>query len=272
MQNSDQFVEGILEIVEEAGKKYQGGVSVERKQFIPVTDSMPLETNVWWRIDDAVCVYIDMKNSTKLSAQEGDRVTAKIYQYFTETAVRILNHFGASYIDVRGDGAFGLFDRNKIYHALCAVITFKTIIFHEMKDVTQGDQLMIESHAGMDINTVLVKRIGIRRAEGQSDKQNEVWAGKPVNMASKLASKGAGNELYISDRVFNIFTKDNSEMVMKTCGCARGGQSAGKVDIWTAIDLQQEPIFDFKTAYKMQNTWCEEHGRDFCVGIINLDK
>ena len=271
MQNTDQFLDGVLDIIDAADKKYREGVSVEKKLFIPVTDSMPLESNIWWEIEDVVCVFIDMKNSTKLSAEEKEDVTAKVYQYFTETAVRILNHFGASYIDVRGDGAFGLFDDDKIYHALCAAITFKSIVYHEMKENVKEDEIEIDCHIGIDINNVLVKRIGIRKVEGQSDKQNEVWAGKPVNMAAKLASKGGADEIYISDRVYKIFKEGNSELVMETCGCPQTVENATKTNIWTAIDLSDQPMFDFDTAYKMKNTWCGQHGRDFCLGIMRLD-
>ena len=43
----------------------------------------------------------------------------------------------------------------------------------------------------------LVRRLGLR-----GTKQNEVWAGKPVNMASKLSSLAGPNEVVASARVF----------------------------------------------------------------------
>ncbi len=265
------FVDGVLEIVDEADKRYAAGVSIEKKDFIPLTDSMPLETNTWWRVDDVVCLYIDMKDSTKLSVQHKDKVAAKIYQYFTGTAVKILDHFGASYIDVRGDGAFGLFDKNKIYHAFSAAITFKTIVMKYLSEATKDDDVKITCHLGMDIKTVLVKRIGMRKVAGKSTKQNEVWAGKPVNMAAKLASKGDANQLLISERVYSIFEKDGSDLILWTCGCGNIEKPGEKVPIWKKMELES-PIFDFAEAYSMENCWCESHGSEFCFGIMDLDK
>ncbi|MCD4705511.1 hypothetical protein K8R61_00330, partial [bacterium] len=120
------FIKEIQNILDEAQKRYKEGEQIEPKDQIPSGDDIPLEINKWLRIDDVVCVFIDMKNSTQLSAQKQDKFTASIYQYFTDTAVKILNNFDTSYIDVKGDGTFGLFEKNKIYHAFCAAMTFKT--------------------------------------------------------------------------------------------------------------------------------------------------
>ena len=206
-----------------------------------------------------------MKNSTQLSANTQDKFTASIYQYFTDTAVRILDWFEASYIDVRGDGAFGLFDADRIHHGLAAAVTFKTFVEKEMAEKIPQDKPKM-AHIGIDKKTVLVKRIGMRNVDGQSGKQNEVWAGKPVNMASKLASHGGENEITVSDRVFKVFSDEASDLVLKSCGCRNEGE---KKDLWQEV-LLQSPVFDFEKAYVLKSPWCENHGRQL-YGITNLD-
>ena len=124
--NKFMFIQEIQDILDEAKKRYEQGEEIEPKDKIPPGDDIPLETNKWLKIDDVICVFLDMKNSTQLSAQKQDKFTASIYQYFTDMAVKILNQFDASYIDVKGDGTFGLFEKNKIYHAFCVAMTFKT--------------------------------------------------------------------------------------------------------------------------------------------------
>ncbi len=263
------FIEEIQNIINEAQKRYQEGEKIELKDKIPQGDDFPLETNKWFRIDDVVCVFIDMKNSTQLSAQKQDKFTASIHQYFTDTAVKILNHFDASYIDVKGDGAFGLFEKSKIYHAFCAAITFKTFSVNILStEVNLGDDKKVSCHIGMDMKTVLVKRLGLRKIEGKTLKQNEVWAGKPVNMAAKLASLGNENELIASERVFGVFLADGSELVLKSCGCPNGE----KKKFWNRIDLD-DPKFDFDKAYKIDTSgWCKKHGIEYCENILKLDK
>ncbi|NTW13803.1 MAG: adenylate/guanylate cyclase domain-containing protein [Candidatus Moranbacteria bacterium] len=272
MPEQERYQEEISDILNSAYERYQEETKVESVSSIPtVLGDFSLESNKWLRIDDVTCVFIDMKNSTQLSAQKHDKSTAAIYQYFTDTAVRILDHFGATYIDVRGDGAFGLFDSNRLYHALAAAVSFKTFSANEIGKHIQIEDGKITCHIGIDRKTVLVKRIGLRRSSDGTDKQNEVWAGKPVNMASKLASRGEENDLLISERVFNLFSDDGSELVLKSCGCGNSGQ---KTDLWTEEDVSQEPKFDFDKLYKLSNSigWCDTHGKGYCEAILALDE
>ncbi len=272
MSEQERYPEEISDILNSAYERYQEETKVESVPLIPTElADFPLDSNKWLRIDGVTCVFIDMKNSTQLSAQKHDKSTAAIYQYFTDTAVRILDHFGATYIDVRGDGAFGLFDSNRLYHALAAAVSFKTFSANEIGRHIQIEGGRITCHIGIDRKTVLVKRIGLRRSSAGTDKQNEVWAGKPVNMASKLASRGEENDLLISERVFDVFSNDGSELVLRSCGCRNSGQ---KTDLWTEEDVSQESKFDFMKLYKLSNgtEWCDTHGKDYCEAILTLDK
>lgn len=241
------FTQEIQNILDDAKNRYKQGEQIELKDKIPAGDDIPLEKNKWFKINDVVCVFIDMKNSTQLSAQKQDKFTASIYQYFTDTAVKILNYFNASYIDVKGDGAFGLFEKNKIYHAFCAAMTFKTFSANILStEIILEDGKKVSGHIGMDMKTVLVKRLGLRKVEGKTLKQNEVWAGKPVNISSKLASLGNENELIASERVFDVYKKDGSALILKSCGCPKGEPEK----FWHRIDLNDSK-FDFFRAYKI---------------------
>jgi class 3 adenylate cyclase len=201
-----------------------------------------------------------MMGSTKLSAETQDRSTAGAYQLYTGTAVRLFHAF-----EVRGDGAFALFNRDQTYRALAAAVTFKTfareIFVPRIKELTG---IEAGSHIGIDRKTVLVRRIGLRRAQGRTDRQNEVWAGKPVNMAAKLASMTEHDELLASERFFRNL-KD--ERALKTCGCPDGI----KEDLWTEKDLSEDSRFDFDKAYSLRSQWCSKHGKEYCEAILALD-
>jgi class 3 adenylate cyclase len=92
---------------------------------------------------------------------------------------------------VRGDGVFALFNSDQVYRALAAAITFTTfareVFATEMKKLGYEG---IGAHIGIDQKPVLVRKIGLKRIDDRTDRQNEAWAGKPVNMAAKLASLG----------------------------------------------------------------------------------
>ena len=272
------FINGVDDLIENATNKYHEAVEVLKVRDIPtVTSDYPHGSNKWLKIENVVCVFIDMKNSTQLSAQKHDKSTAAIYEYFTGTAVRMLNLFGASYIDVRGDGAFGLFNKNKIYHALSSAITFKSFVQEIVKSNVRIENIQINCHIGIDQKTVLVKRVGMKNSGDQNDRQNEVWAGKPVNMASKLASIGNANELIVSERVFAKFKSGDSEFVMRGCGCQNGVYTGKKTDLWAPLDLnilgfKNSRNFDFDFAHVLKSGWCPTHGQEFCEGTLGLDE
>lgn len=262
-----QLPNAFRNVIDEQIAIYEERRSIQVMNAIPDTLVIPIENpNHWLKIPDVICVFVDMKSSTKLSATTHDKSTAGAYQLFTGTAVRLFNEFDAPYIDVRGDGVFALFNRNQPYRALAAAVTFKTFAHTEFAPRIQGKtKVPVGSHLGIDQRTVLVRKLGLKRHNGRTDRQNEVWAGKPVNMASKLASISNDNELLVSERFFKNI---RHECVRKTCGCPVGE----KADLWTEIDVAEDERFDFEKAYRLGSNWCEIHGKEYCEEILLLDE
>jgi len=255
------------EIIDDQVEIYNNGRSITKVNSIPKTKDIPIENESYWKkIPDVICVYADMINSTKLSANKYDKSTAGAYQLFTNTIVKLFHQIDAPYIDVKGDGVFALFNQDQVYTALASAVNVKTfaenVFVPKIKDNTQLD---IGCHLGIDQKTVLVRKVGLKRADDRTDRQNEVWAGKPVNIAAKLASRSSHSELLVSDR---YFSKLNDDLVLKSCGCPDGQ----KHSLWDEINLASDDVFDFDKAYKLKSQWCETHGAEYCQKIIELDE
>lgn len=267
----DSRVEGMMplsieEIIEAELKHFGQAVSITNRNKIPDTPQIPIENpTAWIKIPDVICCFVDMEGSTKLSAGLHERTTAKTYRLFTETAIRIFHKFGAAYIDIKGDGVFSLFNSDQSYSALAATVSFKTFVYEyftpKVKELT--DQY-IGGHFGIDKKTILVRRFGLKSYQNRTDRQNEVWAGKPVNMAAKLASLSTDNRLWVSERFF-LNLKD--ERATHSCGCPNGD----KVELWKKENVSDDSRFDFDTAYSLGSNWCEKHGKSFCSSLVKLD-
>ena len=65
----------------------------------------------------------------------------------------------------------------------------------------------------------LVRKLGLKIVDGRADRQNEVWAGKPINMAAKLARLSRGGIILVSDRFHEQLT---GERALMSCGCVGG--------------------------------------------------
>jgi class 3 adenylate cyclase len=265
MISEKQVPEKYRTVIQEQIDIYNKGRSITIRNAIPDTPEIPIEDpKLWFRIPDVTCVFVDMLGSTRLSAEAHDRDTAGAYQLFTGTAVRLFAEFESPYIDVRGDGVFALFDSNQCYRALAAAVTFKTFAREEfvrrIKDATGVD---VGCHIGIDRKTVLVRKIGFKRYRNRSDRQNEVWAGKPVNMAAKLAASTKDNELRVSDR---FYSKIPNDLARYSCGCPGGS----KQPLWSRVGLDDDR-FDFDTAYSLVSNWCDRHGTEYCEKMLALD-
>ena len=256
----------VEKLIEEETNIFDQNVSITQRNSIPDTKHIPIENPThWFHIPDVICCFVDMEGSTKLSASIYDKSTARCYRYFTQTAVRIFAEFEAPYIDIKGDGVFALFDKNKPYTALAATVTFKTFVSKYFTPrVEKKHNVEIGGHFGIDQKDILVRKLGYKRYDGRTDRQNEVWAGKPVNMAAKLASLSSNNRLWVSERYYKNIRDDKARY---TCGCPSGE----KEKLWVEEDLSNDPKFDFDKAYSLGSNWCSKHGKSFCASLLGLD-
>jgi class 3 adenylate cyclase len=266
-----QVDKGIIDIIDGELELSRQPISITNRNLIPDTSEIPIENQTtWFKIPDIICVFADMIGSTRLSAENHEKTTAKAYRLFTSSLIRIFDYYESPYIDIKGDGVFALFNSNQVYRALVAAVTVKTMIENEIcpriKNLTELD---IGAHMGMDQKTILVRKLGLKRYKERTDRQNEVWAGKTVNMAAKLASMSVAGELIVSDRYFaNI----DNDLARKSCGCQHGKPTLEKVDLWSEIDTKNDSKFDFEKAYKLKSIWCENHGSEYISKLLALDE
>lgn len=263
----NQLPKRYLDVINNQLELYKEDITIQNRNEIPDSNDIPIqESKHWLRIEDVICVFVDMKNSSKMSITIDPYNVAKTYKLFTETAIRLFNEFKASYIDVKGDGVFALFNSNQPYRAFASAMTFKTfanIHFNELtKDAVQ--KANVGTHIGIDQHTVLVKKLGLQAVDGRKDKQNDVWAGETINMASKLASICDDMQLFVSDR---FYQKVSNILVRNSCDCS------GNCGLWKEYDLSNNSIFSFDKAWYIGSAkWCGIHGKDFCEKILALDK
>ena len=176
------------------------GVRIVEQDEVP--DTGPVHGGVWLQIPEVTAVFVDVKGSTGLNTRLGAETAAHAYNYFNRAMAVILDGFQARYVDVQGDGLFGLFSgRGSRFLAAACAITMKTqietvVAEHFRRDVRADWEL--RAGIGVDRGKLLVRQLGIRGTG-----MNEVWAGTPVNMAAKLSGVAGPNEVAVSERVFS---------------------------------------------------------------------
>ena len=91
MLSADQVPTRFSQILDEQIDLYQRRRSIQVVNKIPSTKEIPIENPLHWkRIPNVVSIFVDMINSTKLSAENHDNGTAGVYNLYTGTAVTTL--------------------------------------------------------------------------------------------------------------------------------------------------------------------------------------
>lgn len=228
--------------------------------------SLPIAARKWTRMDDVVVVVADLKNSTQLGTGSKAASTASIYEAGTGGVVRIYDEFDADFIQIQGDGAFAIFWGDRRYErAMCAGITIKTNS-HDLADQIEA-KWPAKPETGFKVGVasgrVLVKRVGTPRNPAQ---QEPVWAGKPVNYATKAAQSADRHELIVAGSVWDHIEKND----YLTFSCSCGDPSSG---IWQDFEIEKLPEGDAeRLGRRLLSSWCTVHGEEYCNAILDGKK
>lgn len=244
-----------------------------------ISEDAYLEKPTWLGGDEKyVCLFIDLNNSSEISNIKQKSTVAKIYDYFTQNVVDVLSiqEISAEYIDIKGDGVFGLYEgQNAIFKAFVAAITFKTFFQNEISQKFKSAyEITLSCKLSMDFDKILVRKIGRRKF------YNEVWAGKLVNNTFKLASldkqirkiqgiKEEDNLLIVSETIFTKL-KVKEQYAILSCGHSNDGSSSGdKVNLWKEFtDSEPGSQYTSKVFY-IPAKWCKLCGDEYLAKILD---
>ncbi|WP_371164320.1 hypothetical protein ABYF32_00945 [Buchananella felis] len=237
----------------------------ERGDSFSAGDIPSSSSDTWIKLPEVVAVVCDLKGSTRLGTGKYDKSTARIYQSGVEGAVSVLHEFGANFIDIQGDGGFGIFWGDRAYErALCAAITIRTfsVGFAQRLERKWPDGPPTGYKVGMHAGRTLVKRIGTRRVVSE---QEAVWAGKVVNYAAKCAQSADRHQVVVTGAIWAKF--ENNDYVAFSCDCDGGARAS----LWKDKEVESLPEGE-RDALMVESGWCDTCGPEFCAKILSGEK
>lgn len=219
----------------------------------------------WFRIDDVVVVFADLRNSTALGTGKHAASTAAIYRAATGNVVSIMNSFDADFIQIQGDGVFAIFWGDLRYErALCAGVTVKTFSEEALVPKLESrwkDDPETGFKVGIASGRTLVKNLGTPRNESE---QEPVWAGKPVNFAAKAAQQAVRHELIVTGSVWDAI-RDNDYLTV-TCRCSPGP------NLWEDVTIEKLTHDEDEAAGRLLSAkWCTTCRDEFCAAILDRE-
>jgi hypothetical protein len=277
------MIEDIFEeLKEKADDRFDNFAIEDVGSISKIYEDSYLEKPVWLGGDAKfVCLFIDLDKSSKMSFKKHPATMAKIYDYFTQTLIDVLSEdsIHAEYIDIKGDGAFGIFEgEDAAFRALSAALSFGTFFRKYIRPKFQTAADTINFKATIHVDKILVKRIGTRGPRNN----NEVWAGRLVNKAVKLglaashiyARDSAFNPddmsvLIVSQDIFDIF-KQKLDYAINHCGHDVAGNELGYIgQLWTEFDSSDIDELSEDVIYYAPGLWCDICQNDVNEGLLN---
>ena len=255
----------LAELSERTKEKFGSMPAVVIKDDSFDVSALPINKAEWHRLTDVVAVVADLKSSTQLDERRKPQSTASIYDAGVGGVVRVFRDLEADFVDIQGDGGFGLFWGAKRYErALCAAITIRTFSdqFTKQLEAKWPNAPTTGFKVGVASGGVLAKRVGIPR---HLDFQEPVWAGKPVNYAAKTAQQTVPEELVVTASVWDVI--EGNDYLRYSCGCVGGEPDKGVVALWDPCDIEKLPDLE-QHGHKIKSVWCPTHGEDFCRSIL----
>jgi class 3 adenylate cyclase len=228
-------------------------------------NKLPIVARRWMKVRDVVAVVADLKNLTQLGTDKWAASTASIYQAATGGVVDVLDEFAANFIQIQGDGAFGLFwGEGRYARAVCAGITIKTFNERSLVERLEAKWASLPEtgfKVGVANSRILVKKIGTPRNPAQ---QEPVWAGKAVNYAAKSAQAADRHVMVVTGSVWDWIEKNDFLAVSCPCG---SGPSLG---IWSDTEIDRIPEGDPEAQGRaLSASWCDVHGSDYCDAVMS---
>ena len=263
------------DVLSQMRQQSQRGIQITGHNEVPETG--PTNSGLWFQVPQVTAVFADLRNSTGLNVTNSPRDAAFAYTYFIRAMTVALERFSAQYIDIQGDGIFGLFSgAGSRFNAAACAVTMQTLVQREVAAQFRKDSSSnwkLTAGIGVDHGTLLVRRLGLR-----GTKMNEVWAGKPVSVAAKLSSVAGRNQVVVSERTFKQYRSSaplRQRALLYSCGC--NGQNRGPgldadlgqtPSLWQQVKTPGRLGLDFGHMYRRKSCWCVVHGAQFCEALI----
>lgn len=239
-------------------------IKIENKDTIEqAIKNAKLEVNEWQEVDNIVCVFSDLQNSTQISLDKNKTTIAKILENLIVPIQDIHRSFDCEFIDIKGDGGIVLYSgKNASIRAFLASVTCNTFFSEFASKLEKDYNIKFNVYSGIHKGSILLKRVGSRKDNFP------VWAGDTVNISALITkelknnTKISSSYIGVTDEVFKILSNSNvKDYLTISCGC----NSSTKNTLWNAHTFKGR---NGKKYHYMNTNWCSLHGQIYLDNVL----
>jgi class 3 adenylate cyclase len=137
------------------------------------------------RIETCV-LYVDIRDSSSISAERRPQTLARMYSAFVRAMIRCARRGGGHVRNIVGDRVMVVFDAFDCYEQAIRTAALCNTAAQRIINRRIGS-FEFRCGIGIDYGTMLVVKAGVPRRGGEKEfYRSLVWLGRPANVASKL--------------------------------------------------------------------------------------
>ncbi|WP_338441258.1 adenylate/guanylate cyclase domain-containing protein [Synechococcus elongatus IITB4] len=147
------------------------------------------------RLESCV-LYVDIRNSAKISAERQPETLAKMYSSFVRTMISCARYHNGHVRNIVGDRVMVVFDKEKCFeNAIHTAILMNSVCQYILNKRIKTFEF--RAGIGIDYGKMLITKSGaIRQGDEKEFYRSLVWLGKPANIASRLTDLAHKTEYY----------------------------------------------------------------------------
>jgi class 3 adenylate cyclase len=188
------------ELSDEVATVFQSRWTIRNGNVVPESENLKL-SNESVKLD-AVVLYVDIDESTKLVDKYESHFAAEVYKGFLHCAAKIILAEDGKITAYDGDRIMAVFiGENKNTSAIRAALKINCarieIINPTIKKQYPKTSFILKHTVGIDAGELFVARTGVRGAN------DLVWVGRAANHAAKLCAFSSDYSTRITGKVYN---------------------------------------------------------------------
>ena len=241
-------------------------INVEPKNdILEAVEEAKIYVNTWNKVKDAVVVFSDLKNSTRISFDNTEKTMSKLLEMLNKPFIDIHTKFGAEFIDMKGDGGIAIYSPDNYLNSILAAITVNSYYKkYVVEEVRLKYKFLFIVETGIATGDLLVKRVGIKK----NDNNFFVWSGETVNKAALISKKlkeKTTSEIFsysnvgITRELFEkLFKSENQRHLIRPC--------CNNFKSWYTSEYKSKAKYHYNSS-----PWCPTHGQQVLEKLLVLN-
>ena len=205
--------------------------------------------NKYKKIENAVVVYLDMRDSRSVMFDQNEYRSLKTHRAFLQSFISCVDFDNGHFRSFNGDGALAFFNGEYAgSRAVRACMNFHKYMIEVNSIIKDRGMLEVDYGVGIAKGTIFAAKTGKKGAD--DTRQDIVWVGFPTYLAVELSDRGGGSyHTWISKTIYDDIHKEDKYNILRS---DQDGSSIWRKESITLKNGATRDVYKTSTFFKLK--------------------